>query len=198
MKKALQAYSDLRDIVIYSSENWLRLELTDRDHDEITYLTAATAFLLDNLFFKEGVGSELTEEAKSDFNGEFEANKLGETATDLRLSMIGNTFEARTSEFKKYWNWIIETEEYLKEGLKDNHGLLPLAYVDALVDLVLKDHKDEISTRVSEIMFLNVISCFCSIYKEAYGTKRFKLLSSYPFFEGVEDAMENIRKENAD
>lgn len=192
MKNAINVFTELQDATAYALKDWLRLPLEEDDGAEIINLNAATAFLFDRLFAKENAGSEITAAAKDELKDRFNPHQLSLVASELLTRTKGIDFEKDPSPFSQYYRFIVKTENYVKKGLEDEQGLLALVYIEKFVSIVMKAHRDQSNLRVGEIAFVNLTASWRLIYKDFY-QERFTSLQSYPYFEGVEEAAEQIR-----
>jgi len=192
MKNAINVFAELQDATAYALKDWLRLPLEEEDEAETINLNAAAAFLFDRLFAKENAGSEITAAAKDELKDRFNPHKLSLLASELLTRTKGIDFEKDPSPFSQYYRFIVKTENYVKKGLEDEQGLLTLVYIEKFVSIVMKAHRDQSNLRVGEIAFVNLTASWRLIYKDFY-QERFTSLQSYPYFEGVEEAAEQIR-----
>ena len=194
MKKALDVYEELKDASEYALSDWLRLPMDDDLAFDLINLNAAAAYLFDRLFAKENAGEDVTKLAQSDLMEKYDPKALSDVATDLLLRTKQADFEKDNGDFAEYYRFIIQSEDYVKEAVKDEEGLLCLVYLERLVSLIMKRHKDQNSLRVGEVVFVNLTDAWMLIYKEFYG-ERFIGLRSSPYFLGVDEAACRIRAE---
>ena len=192
MNHAKNNYEILSDAFDYAVRNWLRLDMTPGAMREATIIHIACAFLLDNLFIKEGAGPELTKIAMEELGTDYDARKLSDMATKIRLSMSGDDFASGKSPLREYLYWIAQDKEEVLEAFKDNAGRLDLVYIDELVTMVCIEHTEVERIRIAEILFLNMTDAITHILKEVL-KERYKSLDSYVFFNDIEEEFELIR-----
>jgi len=194
MKRALDAFDELQDASSYALSDWLRLPFGEEDEAELTSLNAATAFLFDRLFAKENAGGDITEAARKELKDRFDPHRLSDLASELLARTKGVDFEKDPGHFSEYFRFIGKSEDYVKNGLEDQQGLLALVYIEKLVSVIMKVHRDQAGLRVGEIVFVNLTAAWRLIYKDLYGD-RYPSLKSSSYFDGVEEAGEQIRSE---
>ena len=90
-----------------------------------------------------------------------------------------------------------QTEESCRYIHLDNAGKLVYVYSDMLTNLVVEEHGEVHPMRIAELIFLTSTEEFGRLFRETLH-EAFIALASSPYFLGVEEAMERIRKENVD
>ena len=138
MKKALDVYEELKDASEYALSDWLRLPMDDDLSFDLINLNAAAAYLFDRLFAKENAGEDVTKLAQSDLMEKYDPKALSDVATDLLLRTKQADFEKDNGDFAEYYRFIIQSEDYVKEAVKDEEGLLCLVYLERLVSLIMR------------------------------------------------------------
>lgn len=197
MKQAINAYEQLKDAFDYTLRSWLRLDLTRKGRDESREIIGAACFLFDNLYAKEDAGKDITKAVAEDLGKRFDPKKLMEMATDMRVFMSGDDFSRGKSPLRDYVKFVEQTEESCRYIHLDNAGKLVYVYSDMLTNLVVEEHSEVHPMRIAELIFLTSTEEFGRLFRETLH-EAFPALASSPYFLGVEEAMERIRKENVD
>lgn len=192
MEKALDAYEQLKDASTYVLEDWLRLPISKDLSSQILYLNGASAFLFDRLFAKENAGMAISLAVKTDLMEVYVPETLSDLAAELLLRLKSFDPEKDPGDFSEYYRFIIQTEDYVPDGLRDDQGKLALIYIEKLVNLIMDANKDQSGLKVGEIVFLNLTDAWRLIYKGFFGP-RFMSLQSFQYFEGVNEESERIR-----
>ena len=197
MKFAEKTFEDLQDAFLYCVNDYLHDSLLPASEEDAYYVLAASAFLLDNLFAKENAGPEVTQIAKNNITGSLNPKKLNTLATKMRLNLTGEDFARGKSQFRDYLNWIMDSEEVVKDAFADMAGRLVLVTVDELTSIVCQDLHEVEPMRVAEMLFIAIGARFDLLYRELFGP-RFMTLKSIAFFLDLEEQGERIRSELAD
>ena len=197
MKNAINAYEQLLDAFHYVLNSWLNIKITERGNLEAKEMTAAACFLLDNLYAKEDVGAELSVLVAADLGKAYSPTHLMDKATEMRVFMSGDDFSLGKSPIRDYIRFVAKTEESVTKCYADNAGKLAVVYSDMLTNLVVEECPEVHPMRIAELIFLVITEEFGRLYREILHNA-FLALPSAPYFLGVEEAMERIRKENND
>lgn len=196
-KMAVEAFEELQDASVYAIGKWLRLPVAPGLANELTYLNGATSYLFDYLFQSGQSGAEISSLVYAELGADFRAKSLSSQAMELQERVTEKGFLSKESELVKYFNSLLETEDYLKDALADQQGKLALSYIEALAALVLKYYPQQSPLRVCEVLFLRMSHSFCYLYKVAY-EKAFYELTSQGYFLGVDEAFNRISGEILD
>ena len=197
MKNAINAYEQLLDAFHYALHSWLNVKITEHGNIEAKEMTSAACFLLDNLYAKEEAGPELSLLAAADLGKAYSPTHLMEKATEMRVFMSGEDFSLGQSPVRDYIRFVAKTEESITKCYSDNAGKLVVVYADMLTNLVVEECPEVHPMRIAELVFLVITEVFGRLYREILHNA-FLALASAPYFLGVEEAMERIRKENND
>lgn len=197
MKNAINAYEQLLDAFHYALHSWLNVKITEHGNIEAKEMTAAACFLLDNLYAKEEAGPELSLLAAADLGKAYSPTHLMDKATEMRVFMSGEDFSLGQSPVRDYIRFVAKTEESVTKCYADNAGKLVVVYADMLTNLVVEECPEVHPMRIAELVFLVITEEFGRLYREILHNA-FLALASAPYFLGVEEAMERIRKENND
>lgn len=197
MKNAINAYEQLLDAFHYALHSWLNVKITEHGNIEAKEMTAAACFLLDNLYAKEEAGPELSLLAAADLGKAYSPTHLMDKATEMRVFMSGEDFSLGQSPVRDYIRFVAKTEESITKCYADNAGKLVVVYADMLTNLVVEECPEVHPMRIAELVFLVITEEFGRLYREILHNA-FLALASAPYFLGVEEAMERIRKENND
>ena len=197
MKNAINAYEQLLDAFHYALHSWLNVKITEHGNIEAKEMTSAACFLLDNLYAKEEAGPELSLLAVADLGKAYSPTHLMDKATEMRVFMSGEDFSLGQSPVRDYIRFVAKTEESITKCYSDNAGKLVVVYADMLTNLVVEECPEVHPMRIAELVFLVITEEFGRLYREILHNA-FLALSSAPYFLGVEEAMERIRKENND
>ena len=197
MKNAINAYEQLLDAFHYALHSWLNVKITEYGNIEAKEMTAAACFLLDNLYAKEEAGPELSLLAAADLGKAYSPTHLMDKATEMRVFMSGEDFSLGQSPVRDYIRFVAKTEESITKCYSDNAGKLVVVYADMLTNLVVEECPEVHPMRIAELVFLVITEEFGRLYREILHNA-FLALASTPYFLGVEEAMERIRKENND
>ncbi len=197
MKNAINAYEQLLDAFHYALHSWLNVKITEHGNIEAKEMTAAACFLLDNLYAKEEAGPELSLLAAADLGKAYSPTHLMDKATEMRVFMSGEDFSLGQSPVRDYIRFVAKTEESITKCYSDNAGKLVVVYADMLTNLVVEECPEVHPMRIAELVFLVITEEFGRLYREILHNA-FLALASAPYFLGVEEAMERIRKENND
>lgn len=197
MKNAINAYEQLLDAFHYALHSWLNVKITEHGNIEAKEMTAAACFLLDNLYAKEEAGPELSLLAAADLGKAYSPTRLMDKATEMRVFMSGEDFSLGQSPVRDYIRFVAKTEESITKCYSDNAGKLVVVYADMLTNLVVEECPEVHPMRIAELVFLVITEEFGRLYREILHNA-FLALASAPYFLGVEEAMERIRKENND
>ena len=197
MKNAINAYEQLLDAFHYALHSWLNVKITEHGNIEAKEMTSAACFLLDNLYAKEEAGPELSLLAAADLGKAYSSTHLMDKATEMRVFMSGEDFSLGQSPVRDYIRFVAKTEESITKCYSDNAGKLVVVYADMLTNLVVEECPEVHPMRIAELVFLVITEEFGRLYREILHNA-FLALASAPYFLGVEEAMERIRKENND
>lgn len=197
MKNAINAYEQLLDAFHYALHSWLNVKITEHGNIEAKEMTSAACFLLDNLYAKEEAGPELSLLAAADLGKAYSPTHLMDKATEMRVFMSGEDFSLGQSPVRDYIRFVAKTEESITKCYSDNAGKLVVVYADMLTNLVVEECPEVHPMRIAELVFLVITEEFGRLYREILHNA-FLALASAPYFLGVEEAMERIRKENND
>lgn len=197
MKNAINAYEQLLDAFHYALHSWLNVKITEHGNIEAKEMTAAACFLLDNLYAKEEAGPELSLLAAADLGKAYSPTHLMDKATEMRVFISGEDFSLGQSPVRDYIRFVAKTEESITKCYSDNAGKLVVVYADMLTNLVVEECPEVHPMRIAELVFLVITEEFGRLYREILHNA-FLALASAPYFLGVEEAMERIRKENND
>lgn len=197
MQHTIEVYEELSDAYEYALRSYLRINPTPGILIRGKTAIAGSALLFDSLFAKENENKGIVDALSLDLGQDCSRTALSEMATKLRLTMIPSTFLKTKTPFKDYLNWIAESEDYVLNGTKDAAGLLCLSLIDELTLIVLDEDKTLAPTKIAEILFLNISHAYLNCFMRLYGVA-FKSYDSAPYFLGVENEFERIRKEILD
>lgn len=196
-KQSLDAFEQLVDAFDYASSSWLRLDVASATRDEAIALLAGSCFLFDHYFAKENAGDDLSKAAYEELGASYDPRKLSQAATSIRLAMDAKTLYQKGAPFRDYLVWISQSEPDVKEGLKDDAGLLCFATCDAIVSLLAEQNNEVAPLRLAEVIFLNFTRTFERIYRAHFG-ETFSDLPSATYFLNVENQFERIRADIED
>lgn len=194
MKFAETAFDELLDAFDYCVKDYLHDSLTQTSHDQAVYLIGATAFLLDNVFAKEGAGRELTLLVKNNVMGSLDLNQLSQLAVEMKLDLQSDDYAQGKSIFREYLTYLAGDDDRALDAFNDEAGKIALLFIDRATTIICEDLSEVEQMHIAELALIALGGRMSLLYREKFAT-RFRTLRSIAFFLFVEEQSEKIRTE---